>query len=169
MNWTKLLESEIEATFHATDGLMRLAAKLPLDWKPATGANWMTTGQLLTHLTTACGQCCKGFVMNDWPMQKDVKPENLLPVAERMPSAKSVAAARKLLAADKKLALAMIQQAGERNLGYTKVAAPWNPEPKLLGRQCLEMVEHLASHKSQLFYYLKLQGVPVHTGTLWGM
>jgi hypothetical protein len=30
------------------------------------------------------------------------------------------------------------------------------------------MVDHLASHKSQLFYYLKLMGRPVHTGSLWG-
>lgn len=169
MNWTQLLTDEIDAAYNATDGLMKLAAKLPLDWKPATGANWMTTGQLLMHLTNACGHCCEGFVKGSWPMPKDAKPGDMLPAAERMPSAKSVASARKLLAADKALALAMIEKAGEKSLGTRKVTAPWNPTPKLLGRQCLEMVEHLASHKSQLFYYLKLQGVPVHTGNLWGM
>jgi hypothetical protein len=31
------------------------------------------------------------------------------------------------------------------------------------------MVEHLAQHKGQLFYYFKLQGKPVNTGHLWGM
>ena len=30
-------------------------------------------------------------------------------------------------------------------------------------------VDHLKEHKAQLFYYLKLQGKPVHTGNLWGM
>jgi hypothetical protein len=30
-------------------------------------------------------------------------------------------------------------------------------------------VQHLAQHKGHLFYYLKLQGKPVHTGDLWGM
>ena len=39
----------------------------------------------------------------------------------------------------------------------------------VLGRRLLQMVEHLNQHKGQLFYYLKLQGVPVHTGNLWGM
>jgi hypothetical protein len=28
---------------------------------------------------------------------------------------------------------------------------------------------HLAQHKGQLFYYLKLQGKPVNTTDLWGM
>jgi hypothetical protein len=31
------------------------------------------------------------------------------------------------------------------------------------------MVTHLDVHKSQLFYYLKLQGKPVNTAHLWGM
>jgi len=30
------------------------------------------------------------------------------------------------------------------------------------------MVQHLDRHKSQLFYYLKLQGVPMGTADLWG-
>ena len=169
MNWTQLLENEVETTYHATDGLMKLAAKLPLDWKPATGANWMTTAQLLEHCTNACGHCCRGFVTGDWGMPKDATIEDMLPAAERMPSVKSVAVARKKLAADKALALEMIRQAGEKALATKKVGAPWNPEKQILGRQFLGMIGHLGSHKSQLFYYLKLQGVPVHTGHLWGM
>jgi len=39
----------------------------------------------------------------------------------------------------------------------------------VLGHHLLQMVEHLNSHKSQLFYYLKMQGKPVNTGDLWGM
>jgi uncharacterized damage-inducible protein DinB len=169
MDWTRLLETEIDHTYKATDGLMALAEKLPLDWRPATGSNWMSTAQLLAHLTTACGACCRGFVTGDWGMPKDMKPEDMLPSSDRMPTAESAAAARKLLAADKDLALAMVREAGEKALAEKMVSAPWNPDPRPLGLQMLHMVEHLASHKSQLFYYLKLQGVPVHTGSLWGM
>ena len=169
MNWTKLLEAEVETTYAATDGLMKLAAKLPLDWKPATGSNWMTTGQLLHHCTNACGHCCRGFMTGDWGMPKDATMEDMLPTAERMPTVKSATEARKLLAADKKVALAMITKAGEKALATKMVGAPWNPEKRELGRQFLHMVMHLASHKSQLFYYVKLQGAPVHTGHLWGM
>jgi hypothetical protein len=169
MNWTQLLESEIEGAYHATDGLMQLVDESSLGWKPTSGANWMSTAQLLHHLTNAGGTCIRGFVTGEWPMPADAKPEDMMPSADKLPAAKSVAEARKLLADDKALALEMIRRAGEKDLAEKPTTAPWDPRPKPLGQQCLQMVEHLASHKSQLFYYLKLQGKPVHTGTLWGM
>ena len=36
-----------------------------------------------------------------------------------------------------------------------------------LGWQIFQMVLHLDRHKSQLFYYLKLQGKPLGTLDLW--
>jgi len=49
-------------------------------------------------------------------------------------------------------------------------AAPWEPEnARSLGLHCLSMVQHLDSHRHQLFYYLKLMGKDVNTMTLWGM
>ena len=57
MNWTELLKTEIAMTYGATEGLLELVDEDALDWKPATGDNWMTTGQLLFHLTSACGFC----------------------------------------------------------------------------------------------------------------
>ena len=169
MNWTKTLEGEVENTYHAAEGLLKLVDKDSLGWKPATGANWMTTGQLLRHVPEACGSCMKGFVTGDWGMPADATMEDMLPSADKMPAVKSVAEAKKLLAADKKLALAMIKKAGEKNLASKMVAAPWDPTPYPLGRQLLHMVNHLQQHKGQLFYYLKLQGKPVHTGNLYGM
>ena len=63
----------------------------------------------------------------------------------------------------------MIDQAGEDDLAHKEVAAPWAPGSSYaLGRHLLEMVQHLDRHKSQLFYYLKLQGKPVNTSDLWG-
>ena len=61
MNWTELLTSQINAAYGATDGLMKLVKKEDLDWKPKQGKNWMTTGQLLDHLTNACGWCISAF------------------------------------------------------------------------------------------------------------
>ena len=169
MNWTDLLKVEIEHNYKAAFGLFELVDDRSLGWKPATGSNWMTTGQLLRHITEACGACCRGFVEGKWPMPDDAKPEDMTPPAEKMPSVKSVGEARTLLEADQKVALAMVAKAGEKDLGSKSVPAPWNPEPRLLGLQLLHMVEHLQQHKGQLFYYLKLQGKPVHTGNLWGM
>jgi uncharacterized damage-inducible protein DinB len=177
MNWTALLTREITDTYAVTDKMMGMLEDEDLDWKPATGENWMTVGQLLKHLTTACGMCCQGFVTGDWGMAGDcdeaapaADAEPKLPTAEQLPASASVAEARAELEADRKLALQMIEKAGEENLATMESAAPWEPDnTRILGHHLLMMVQHLSSHKSQLFYYLKLMGRKVDTMTLWGM
>ena len=179
MKWTPLLTGAIEANYKTADGLMAMVGDADLGWKPVTGSNWMTTGQLLMHLTTACGFCCKGFVTGDWGMPEGAEMgdcpdhpegESMLPPAEALPTVGTVAEARELLAKDKQLALAMIAQAGEDALENTKLAAPWDPAHVIpLGEHLLGMVMHLQSHKAQLFYYLKLMGRDVNTMHLWGM
>lgn len=177
MNWTDLITGAVHATYQPTDNLMALVADAELDWKPATGRNWMTTGQLLLHLTNACGACCQGFVTGDWGLpggleMTELPPDEMLPPAEKMPRVASVAEARRLLAADLELSLRMVAEAGEDRLENEMLSAPWAtpdcPEQRL-GEHLLGMVQHLATHKAQLFYYLKLQGKDVNTMHLWGM
>jgi hypothetical protein len=168
MNWTELINSKINEGYGATIGLAKLVTDKDLAWKPATGSNWMTTGQLLEHLTNAGGTCVKGFVTGDWglPAGEEMK----MPTAAELPAVKSVADAVKRIEADKKLALDMVKKAGEKDLAAKQVAAPWDPTPAPLGKQCLDMVSgHLSTHKAQLFYYLKLMGKPVNTMNLYGM
>lgn len=174
MNWTELLKNEIATTYGATEGLLEMVDDSALGWKPETGDNWMTTGQLLFHITSACGFCCKGFVTGDWSIPgggdvAEMSGDEMLPPAEALPTAESVAQIKEMLAADKQLALDMIDQAGEEGLLNRTVAAPWDPTERQLGSQLLMMVGHLSQHKAQLFYYLKLQGKPVNTAHLWGM
>jgi hypothetical protein len=177
MNWTQLLTEAVENDYRTVDNLMAMVDDADLDWKPATGANWMTVGQLLWHLTTSCGYCCRCFLTGDWSPPEGVEvPEasttedDMLPPAEAIPTIGSVQEARDLLAADRQAALDAIAEAGEERLAGESVAAPWDPEhPALLGRHFLGMVIHLQSHKSQLFYYLKLMGRDVNTMHLWGM
>jgi hypothetical protein len=172
MTWIEVLNSRTKAVYHATVGLAKLVSDKELSWKPATGSNWMTTGQLLDHLTNAGGTCIKGFVTGDWgmPAGAEMNPDDMLPPAEKLPAAKSVADAVRRIEADEKLALDMIAKAGEKDLGHRKLAAPWDPTEKTLGQHCFEMIDtHLGTHKAQLFYYLKLMGKPVHTGNLYGM
>ena len=175
MNWTELLTREMTATYQTTDKMVGMLKDSDLDWKPATGKNWMTVGQLLAHINTSCGMCCQGFVTGDWGVPEgsgdcDAEQEPQMPTAEQMDAVASVAEARKALAADRKLALQMLEKAGENNLATLKSAAPWDPNNQLiLGHHLLHMVNHLASHKSQLFYYLKLMGHKVDTMALWGM
>ena len=98
MNWTDLLKSEVDAAYHATNGLLDLVEG-DLDWKPTAGENWMSTGQLLMHITSSCGGTFKGFVTGDWGMPEGMDPENMpeeamLPPAETLPSVATVDEAR---------------------------------------------------------------------------
>jgi uncharacterized damage-inducible protein DinB len=171
MNWTELLTAEIDDKFRATESLLARVDDSMLDFKPASGENWMTLAQLVHHLPEACGFCMRGFVTGDWPAPEgadpDAPPE--MPSAESMASAKSVAEAKERLAADKELAHAMLKEAGEERLSTEECPAPWDPTPMVLGRRLLGMVEHLSMHRAQLFYYLKLMGKPVDTMSLYGM
>lgn len=175
MNWTQLLHAEMAGAYHATEGLLGMVEDSMLNWSPKDGSNWMNVGQLLQHITEACGHCCACFVTGDWKMPdgtnlKDVPPEEMMPPADKMDAVASVAKARELLAADKATALQMVERAGEDRLANEMTEAPWAPGMKMqLGHHLLSMIGHLNTHKAQLFYYLKLQGAPVHTGHLYGM
>jgi uncharacterized damage-inducible protein DinB len=174
MNWTELLNGNIEYTYGSTQKLLDLVDDDKLGWKPATGSNWMTMGQLAKHLTEACGAPCRGFVTGDWGIPAGSDPDNMpsdqmLPPAERLPTITSAAEAKRLLEQDKKLALAMVAQAGEDNLANKVATAPWDKMQMKLGNRVLQMIGHLNQHKGQLYYYLKLQGKPVNTMHLWGM
>jgi uncharacterized damage-inducible protein DinB len=175
MNWSELIHKEMTVAYASTDKMMGLLEDKDLEWKPATGENWMTAGQLLMHLTNACGMCFRGFVTGDWGLPEGTdepksNEESMFPKAEQLPTLTSVAEARVALEKDRELAIEMIEQAGEENLANLKTAAPWEPEnERALGLHLLQMVDHLTIHKAQLFYYLKLMGQPVDTMTLWGV
>jgi hypothetical protein len=174
MSWSQLLTRDLEYNYPVADKLFDLVSDSELGWKPATGSNWMTTGQLLMHIGTACGSCFKGFITGNWGMPdgadpSEMSPEDMLPPAEKMPTVGSVAEAKRILAEDKKLAFEMLKKVSENDLAHLKAPAPWDSSDRLLGHRLLEMVGHLAQHKGQLFYYLKLQGKPMNTGHLWGM
>ena len=174
MNWTQLLKQEIDSTYATTEKLLNKVDPESLDWKPESGSNWMTTGQLLKHIANACGAGCKGFVCGDWGLPAGVKLEDLpaeemLHPADKLPAIGSVEEARTLLLEDKAIAVKMVELAGEDDLENKQAAAPWAPGREFnLGWYLLQMIQHLDRHKAQLFYYLKLQGKPVNTADLWG-
>lgn len=164
MNWTSLLTSQLEDAYRATEGLMGLVDEDKLDWAPESGVEWMTTRRLLRHLTDACGWCAENFVRDRWGAVMQGKPEDQPPS-----SVESLAEAVSELARDKQRALDAITEAGEEALATRMVAAPWDPTERPLGQHVLQMIQHLELHKAQLFYYLKLQGKPVNTYTLYGI
>lgn len=175
MDWKSLIESESEYVFAVTGALFDLVEDEALGWKPESGHNWMTTGQLLHHIASGTGGGFKGFVTGDWGLPEgmdlsEMSPDEMLPPAEAMPAVGSVAEAKEMLAADRALALEVLAGVSEQELTDKVFAAPWAPDmPLNLGRHLLHTIRHTLQHKGQLFYYLKLQGKPVNTGHLWGM
>ncbi len=165
MKLSEILKQDAEAVYRATEGLFKRVDDL--GWKPATGSNWMTTGQLLKHCTEACGFCVNGFVTGDWgpPPPADAPPG--MPSAETMPSVGSVKEALELLAKDKALCMRLLSEVSEEKLMNQRSAPPWGGPERTLYQHCHEMIAHLMQHRGQLFYYLKLQGKDVNTMTLW--
>jgi hypothetical protein len=174
MTLRQVLLEEAEATYSIAEKLFRRVANEELSWTPTTGGNWMSMGQLLMHCASfGCGKAIRGFVKGDWGLPEDsgidalTSDEHVPPVAA-LPSVVSVQQALELLARDRSLAVSCIEAVDEGNLLDRRVAAPWGGPEVSLFQQLLHMVAHLAQHKGQLFYYLKLMGKDVNTSDLWG-
>ncbi len=173
MNGHELLQQQINETFTVSERLIKLLDEKDLSWKPSETNNWMTTGQLLFHLSQSCGIPIRGFITGQWAMpahsdMNDKKTEHKLPPAEKLQTVTTVAEALSMLAADRNVALEALNLCSEEDLSSKKVSAPWDPTPVNLGKRLLGMIDHFNQHKAQLFYYLKLQGKPVNTMHLYG-
>jgi len=157
MDWKTILIEQVKDAYRAAAGLLELVEDDQLSWKPESGENWMTTGQLLNHMADACGSMFKGFITGTWEFE-----EGLEAVA-------TVAEGKDKLVADKALALELLEGLTDNDLTTRMVQAPWEKKARPLGYSLALMVSHLDVHKSQLFYYLKLQGKAVDTALMWGM
>ena len=173
MTLIDILRQETEGMYAVTETLFRRVPPDALAWKPATGQNWMTVGQLLMHSAGSCGSAFKGMLTGDWGLPEgfkfeDMKPEDMLPPASKLPTVESVDQALQLLAADRELARKQLTAADEARLLTESFPAPWGGPSITLFQHLYNMIWHLGQHKGQLFYYLKLMGKDVNTGDLWG-
>jgi hypothetical protein len=170
---TDVLLDEARTTYAVTEKLFRRVRDADLDWKPAAaGTEWMTTAQLLMHCACfGCGKGAHGFVTGDWGPELaeygEAGTHPQLPTAAELPAVGSVAEALRLLEADRTLTLDAIAQADASELLAGPLPAPWGGPPLTLFQHVLHMIAHLAQHKGQLFYYLKLMGRDVCTADLW--
>lgn len=173
MTLQEILRQETENAYCVTEKLFRRVQPGALAWKPETGKNWMTVGQLLMHSAGSLGMSFKGFLTGDWGLPEgvrfeDMKPEDMLPPASALPTVESVEQALALMAKDRELALQLLGDIREEELLTRMMTAPWGGPPLTLFQQLNNMIAHLAQHKGQLFYYLKLMGEDVNTGDLYG-
>ncbi len=174
MTLIEVLQQEAESMYRVTECLFRRVGSDALEWKPATGSNWMTVAQLLMHCSSSCGPSLRGFITGDWGLPEgvrieDIKPEDMLPPASQLPSVDTVDQALSLLGQDRQLAQAQLAGADEAKLLADRFPAPWGGQPITLFQHLYNMIGHLGQHKGQLFYYLKLMGQDVNTADLYGV
>jgi len=174
MTLADVLREEAESAYTVTERLFRRVRDEDLGWKPSSpGTEWMTTGQLLMHCASyGCGKAARGFVTGDWGAELEEYGEGTghtdLPAAHELPAVGSVEQALRLLEADRAVALGAFAQAEDATLLAGRRPAPWGGPTATLFQHLLHMIAHLAQHKGQLFYYLKLMGRDVRTLDLWG-
>jgi DinB superfamily len=171
----QVLLEDARATYLITERLFHRVVNSELLWKPTTGRNWMTVGQLLMHCANfGCGKAIRGFVKGDWDLPKGIDSRDLdvtqhVPAVGALPSVESVEQALDLLGNDRRLALSCIREVEETELLVKRIIAPWGGSALSLFQQLALMIAHLAQHKGQLFYYLKLMDKDLNTSDLWGV
>jgi uncharacterized damage-inducible protein DinB len=175
MKLKNILKEEAETNYLIAERLFKHVSNDELNWMPPVGKNWMNMSQLLMHCAdNGCGKAIKGFVKGDWGLPEGTSIEELttidhVPIQTVLPSVKSTEEALELLEADKKLTLICIADLDERRLLDNTFAAPWGGPELFLFQHLLQMIAHLAQHKGQLFYYLKMMGRNINTNDLWGL
>jgi hypothetical protein len=153
-----------EGIYRATRGLIQLTPEEKFTYKPKEGL--LTIAQVIKHLSSALGASLVMGVKEEWPPMSD---EEMLPPAEKFPSAVSVATALEEIDADWRVLLEEIEKITDGEFAKNQIRVPWMPAPMTLQEYMLQSAEHLSNHRMQLFIWLKLSGEPLHTGHLYGM
>jgi hypothetical protein len=133
-----------------------------LDWQP--GPTFMSTGQVLCHLSEGVGGGLEMLLTGTWPSMKEMEEGMKL---ENLPSCRPQDALDKL-EKDKKTLRQVLDSLSEEDFTSKVVSVPWGWNGKL-ERMAIGFLGHFTNHKMQLFTYLKLLGQPVNTETLYGM
>lgn len=147
--------------------LVKMIEMIPddkLEFRPAD--HFMTIGHLLKHFSDNWS-LIRMLAKDEWPDMSPEKMEEMMKL-ENIPS---MAKPEALEAMKKDLedAIAFMEnEVSEEDLMNQHVKAPWGFEGELW-KGVLMAVEHQSGHKMQLHLYMKMLGLPVHTGTLYGM
>jgi DinB superfamily len=127
----------------------------------------MSIAQLIRHTASACAGPIGMMLGGDFP-----KPEGgelKLPTVEEMEGYDTVQEALDHLDRDEKQLRELVMGLSEEEFQTREVQPPWLPMPVAIWFFGLMMLDHLSTHRVQLFQYLKAEGLPVNTMTLWGM
>ena len=148
-------------SFQPAEKLINMVPADKLDWKP--GPTFMSTGQVICHLSDGVGGGLESLVSGKWPsmeeMEAGMKLENMPPCG--------VQEALNRLAKDKTILRTTLDGLSESDFTHRVVSVPWGWKAKF-EIMSIAFLGHFNNHKMQLFTYLKLLGLPVNTETLYG-
>lgn len=132
-----------------------------LKWQP--GPTFMSTGQVLSHLSDGLGGGLEMMIGDKWPSNAEMEDGMKL---ENLPSCTPQEALDKL-EKDKKTLRQVLDGMSEEDFTNKVFTVPWGWKAKT-ERMAVGFLGHFLNHKMQLFTYLKLLGLPVNTETLYG-
>lgn len=150
-----------EELMRPTETLFRLVPPDKLDWKPTE--NSFTIGQQMAHMVGAIGLYAQGIATGEWGFTS--MRERFL----KNRSTPSITVDEALRALHENVAQfkqAMGTLSGEE-FDEGEIAAPQFGGRVPRWRVAMLAVEHHINHKAELFMYLKLLGIRVHTGHLY--
>ena len=148
-------------SFQPAEKLISMVPADKLGWKP--GPTFMSTGQLLCHLSDGVGAGLEMVITGKWPPAEEMEAGMKL---ENMPSC-GIREALGKLEKDKATLRDTLDDMSEEDFTNRVFAVPWGWKTKF-EIMSLAFLAHFNNHKMQLFTYLKLLGLPVNTETLYG-
>lgn len=144
-----------------TESLFRLAPPDKLDWKPAETS--FTVGQQMAHITGALEVYGNGVATGAWGFTSMRERFLMNRRAPSVTTEEAVKALHEQYAVFKKLVGSLSEEEFQRG----EVDAPQFGKKTLRWRVAMLAAEHHVTHKAELFMYLKILGVKVHTGHLY--
>ena len=159
MNKQEFIESYKMSSF-PMGVLIRMAPKDKLNWKP-TDKSW-TLGQLLHHCS-GTPSVFQRVIDNSWPSREEMNQSmtNSLSVQQK----DGETAAKDFESAVNKV-VEKLGQITETDYNNKPASTPWGITGSL-GKVLQGAADHQNTHKTELYIYLKLLGLPVNTGTLY--
>lgn len=154
----------VEGIFRASRGLIQLTPEDKLNFKPKDGL--MTIAQVLKHLSTCLGESLAMAIDQSWPKMPEGE---MLPTADKLPKSNSAAEALKEIDQDWELLKKQIDRINDQEFNEKSFQVPWMPFPMTYTEFMMQALEHMSNHRMQLFIWLKLAGLNLHTGNLYGM
>jgi len=154
----------VEGIYRASRGLIQLTPEDKLDFKPKDGL--MTIAQVLKHLSACLGESLTMAIDQSWPKMPEGE---MLPTADKLPKSESAAEALKEIDRDWELLKKQSERIDDREFNEKSFQVPWMPFPMTYEEFMMQALEHMSNHRMQLFIWLKLAGLDLHTGHLYGM